>query len=63
MKLLFFYLVFVVWSWELLCRVVMLAEDGAWDELNSTVSRVVGLLNNVKDNLFKVVVYLSGSKE
>jgi hypothetical protein len=62
-KPLFFYLVPVVRSRELLRRAATLAEDGAWDELNSTVSRVVGPPNNVKDNLFKAAAYLSGSKE
>jgi len=62
-KPLFFYLVPVVRSRELLRRAATLAEDGAWDELNSTVNRVVGPPNDVKDNLFKAAAYLSGSKE
>ena len=62
-KPLFFYLVPVVRSRELLRRATVLAEDGSWEELNSTVNRVTGPPNDVKENLFKAAAYLRGSQE
>jgi len=62
-KPLFFYLVPVVRSRELLRRATVLAEEGSWEELNSTVNRVTGPPNDVKENLFKAAAYLSGSQE
>lgn len=62
-KPLFFYLVPLVRSRELLRRATVLAEEGSWEELNSTVNRVTGPPNDVKENLFKAAAYLSGSQE
>ncbi len=62
-KPLFFYLVPIVRSRELLRRATKLAEEGEWEELNSTVNAVTGPPNDVKDNLFKAAAYLSGSRE
>lgn len=62
-KPLFFYLVPIVRSRELLRRATKLAEEGEWEELNSTVNAVTGPPNDVKENLFKAAAYLSGSQE
>jgi hypothetical protein len=62
-KPLFFYLVPLVRSRALLVRATTLAEEGEWEDLSSTVSRVVGAPNDVKTNLFKAAAYLSGSEE
>ena len=62
-KPLFFYLVPIVRSRALLVRATTLAEEGEWEDLSSTVARVVGAPNDVKMNLFKAAAYLSGSEE
>ena len=62
-KPLFFYLVPIVRSRELLRRAQTLATEGEWDELNSTVNRVTGPPNEIRENLFKAAAYLSGSEE
>ena len=62
-KPLFFYLVPLVRSRALLVRATTLAEEGEWEDLSSTVSRVVGAPNDVKTNLFKAAAYLSGNEE
>ncbi|CAL51862.1 unnamed product [Ostreococcus tauri] len=62
-KPLFFYLVPIVRSRELLRRAAKSADEGEWDDLSSTVSRVKGPPNDVKENLFKAAAYLSGSRE
>jgi len=62
-KPLFFYLVPIVRSRELLVRASALAEDGEWEELRMTTARVVGQPNDIKANLFDAAAYLSGDDE
>ena len=61
-KPMFFYLVPLVKSRELLKQATELAENGYWDEL-STVCRQIAKANDAKGNLFSAAAYLTGRDE
>jgi len=61
-KPMFFYLVPLVKSRELLKQATELAENGYWDEL-STVCRQIAKANDARGNLFSAAAYLTGRDE